>query len=118
MVAAGEVAQGGDQPRTDAVDLEVLRDGGVVESAAAGAGPIVPLVFGDLRRQPGQLRDLMPGRLGVVRRGARRQRLPAAVAVAGNERDDQVETLRRQASLQAQGVSGLSARLFAGALSW
>src|SRR6516162_8676644 len=58
----------------------------------------------------------MPGRLGVVQPGVRRQRLMAAVAVAGDERDDLVEALRRQASLQARRVSGLSPRLLAGAL--
>jgi hypothetical protein len=65
--------------------------------ATAGAGPVVPLVFGDLRRQRGQLRDLMPGRLGVVRPRVGRQRFVAAVAVGGDKKiafcpnEDQVD---------------------------
>src|SRR5262249_57481368 len=85
-VAGGEITQGGGQPGADAVSLEVLRDGGVVELATAGAGSVVPLVFGDERRQLGQLRDLMPGGLGVVQPGVRRERRMRARSVAGRAR--------------------------------
>jgi hypothetical protein len=76
----------------------------------------VPLVLGDLRRQLGQLRDLMPGGLGVLRPSLGRQGLVAAVAVAGDERDDLVQAFGRQAPPQPGGVSRLSAGLLAGAL--
>ena len=85
VVAAGQVGQGGGQARADAVGLEVGRDGGVVEGAAAGAGAEVPAILGDFRRQPGQFGHLVPGRLRVVGCRPGRQGLVAALAVAGDE---------------------------------
>ena len=67
-MTAGQIGEGGGQSGADAVGFEVGRDGGVVEQAAARAGAVVPAVLSDRGRQPGQLGNLVPGRLRVVGR--------------------------------------------------
>src|SRR6202011_4084656 len=95
---------------------DVLGDRGVVEAATTKARAVVPLVFGDQRRDLGQFRDLVPGGFGIVRTRVGRQRLVAAVAVTGDEGDDLVQALGGQAALEACGMPGLSAGLLTGGL--
>src|SRR5207237_9126351 len=115
-VAAGQVAESGGQAGADAVGLEVVGDGGVVDLAAAGAGAEVPLVLGDLGGHRGQLGDLVPGRLGVKGAGVGGQRLLAAAATLRDEGDDLVHAPGGQPPAQVGGVSRLPAGRLAGAL--
>ena len=109
VLAAAEVADHGGQARAEGVGGD--RGGDVLagDVAAAGAGAGVALELGHDGGDARQLGDLVPGRLGVAVGWLLGQRGVAPLAVGGDQRDDVIDAVGRQALAAMAGVSGLPA---------
>jgi hypothetical protein len=92
------------------------RDGCLRDLAATGAGPRVTLKFEGVGRQFGQLHDVMPRRLRIVRPGLRRQRVPTMRTAFGKVGHDLADPFGRQQQLLVRRMARLPARRLAAGL--